>query len=293
MDEVFTWLEQRFGPEVRTWIAGLPALAAQAADRWGLRLGEMFAGGAASVVYRCEWTDGSPAVLKLSPGKALLAEQADMLRLFAGSGRVPAVLAAAPDLGAAAVEEIVPGTPADDLPLDTLPRPWAALMNALHDTAAPEQARVLRGRCDEFFARIGQRLTLPEVAAHVDPTLWRRTIERCRRLLDTQTRTVLLHGDLHLGNVLDGGAGRGLVAIDPKACVGDPCFDAMDLVVAGNGVVARCEQVARACGLDGDRLFEWSRVDALLVAIGRLCDGEAGPFVDELLAVARGREVDA
>jgi hypothetical protein len=46
-------------------------------------------------------------------------------------------------------------------------------------------------------------------------------------LLDTQTTTVLLHGDLHLGNALDGGPSRGLIAIDPKACVGDPCFDAV------------------------------------------------------------------
>nr|WP_225882432.1 aminoglycoside phosphotransferase family protein [Streptomyces aureocirculatus] len=48
----------------------------------------------------------------------------------------------------------------------------------------------------------------------------------------------LLHGDLHLGNVLDGGQ-RGLMAIDPKACAGDPCFDAVD-----------CRRHTRAAGVD-------------------------------------------
>ncbi len=101
---------------------------------------------------------------------------------------------------------------------------------------------------------------------------------------------MLLHGDLHPGNVLDGGAGRGLVAIDPKACAGDPCFDAVDFVVAGagrEGVEARCAGVAAAYGLDPDRLHAWSRVDAAFAAVARLGAGDEGPAVEELLALTR------
>ena len=43
-------------------------------------------------------------------------------------------------------------------------------------------------------------------------------------------RRVLLHGDLHLRNVLAGPPGRELVAIDPRACVGDPAFDLVDWI---------------------------------------------------------------
>ncbi|OUC96640.1 hypothetical protein CA984_14275 [Streptosporangium minutum] len=46
----------------------------------------------------------------------------------------------------------------------------------------------------------------------------------------------LVHGDLHPGNVLDGGP-RGLVVIDPRPCVGDPAFDAVDWVL-GTGAPA-------------------------------------------------------
>jgi hypothetical protein len=59
-----------------------------------------------------------------------------------------------------------------------------------------------------------------------------------------------LHGDLQLGDVLDGGPSRGLVAVGPKACIGDPCFDAVDYVVAGaghEGVEVRRQRVATAC----------------------------------------------
>ncbi|WP_343034490.1 aminoglycoside phosphotransferase family protein [Amycolatopsis anabasis] len=103
----------------------------------------------------------------------------------------------------------------------------------------------------------------------MDRDTWQRTIRRCETLLDTQASPVLLHGDPHLGNVLDGGPSRGLVAIDPKACTGDPCFDVVDYVVAGagqEGVEARCQRVATACGLDGDRLYAWSQVIAPMAA---------------------------
>nr|WP_239155448.1 aminoglycoside phosphotransferase family protein [Amycolatopsis sp. FDAARGOS 1241] len=134
----------------------------------------------------------------------------------------------------------------------------------------------LRGRCEEAFVRIGRRMSEPVIGARIDSATWQRAIRRCETLLDTQARQVLLHGDLHLGNVLDGGPSRGLVAIDPKACIGDPCFHAVDYVVAGagqEGVESRCQRVAIACGLDGDRLYAWSQVIAPMVAIARLTYG--------------------
>lgn len=150
-----------------------------------------------------------------------MAEQAGMLGWFAPSGRVPVVLAVDEAAGAMVLEEVLPGTMAEDLPVASLPVLWADLLAALHGVAVPERPLgVLRGRCEEFFVRIGRRLSEPVIGARIDAALWAKAIQRCERLLDTQTKTVLLHGDLHLGNVLDGGAERGLMAIDPKACVG-------------------------------------------------------------------------
>lgn len=284
-------LVSRFGSEVEGWLDEVPALAARLASRWGLVLGEPFESGASSVVLRCRWPDGTPAVLKLSPDRALLTKQAEMLRVFASSGRVPAVLSADAEAGAMVLEEVLPGTEAEDLPQTSLPRQWGELLGALH--AVPPPAGWpwdLCGRCDEAFARIGRRLSEPAIGARIDQATWERAIERCETLLNTQDRLVLLHGDLHLGNVLDGGPSRGLVAIDPKACLGDPCFDAVDYVVAGaghEGVETRCRQVATACGLDGDRLYAWSRVIAPMFAIAYLTYDGPESAIDELLALAR------
>ncbi|OLZ49444.1 aminoglycoside phosphotransferase [Amycolatopsis coloradensis] len=290
MANIRTRLVGRFGPDAEEWLAGVPTLAARLASRWDFALGELFDSGASSVVLRCRWSDGTPAVLKLSPDGTLLAEQVEMLRVFASSGRVPAVLAADAAAGAMVLEEILPGTEAGDLPSSSLPRRWGELLTALHSVDTPARwPSSLRGRCGEAFDRIGRKLTEPAIAARIGPDTWQRAIERCEKLLDTQDRVVVLHGDLHLGNVLDGGPSRGLIAIDPKACLGDPCYDAVDYVVSGagqEGVEARCRLVANACGLDGGRLYAWSRVIAPMFAIAYLTSGGPARAIDELLALA-------
>ncbi|WP_435156115.1 aminoglycoside phosphotransferase family protein [Amycolatopsis sacchari] len=204
---------------------------------------------------------------------------------------MPAVLATDAEAGATVLEEILPGTEAEDLPAATLPPLWGKLLAALHAASPPVGwPWHLRGRCEEAFDRIGPRLSDPAIAAGISEPDWQRAIRRCETLLDTQAANVLLHGNLHLGNVLDAGPARGLVAIDPKACVGDPCFDAVDYAVAGaghEGVEARCQRPAAACGLDGGRLFAWSRVVAPMAAIAHLTYGGPEPVIDELLALSR------
>jgi streptomycin 6-kinase len=285
VEEITERLALRFGPSVAAWCARVPEQAASVAAGWGFTLGEMTPQGASSVVVACERSDGAQAALKLSPDAVFLAEQAAVLRLFGPSGRVPAVLAE--DDGVLLMEAIRPGTMADELPVPPTPEEWASLAAALH--AVPDSGGPwleLRARCEEFYTRIGRRLTDPTVAEHISPVMWDRARNRCRALLDTQPR-VLLHGDLHLGNVLDGGPERGLIAIDPRACVGDPCFDVVDYVLdaAGReGIAERAKRVAEAASLDPDRLHEWCRALAPVNAIAYL-DKKAA--LTELLTLAR------
>jgi len=289
VEEITTRLARRFGPGVAQWSAGVPALAADLAARWGLTLGAPFSQGASSVALRCHLPDGTPAALKLSPDRGFLAEQVAMLRLFAPSGRVPAVLAT--DQHAVLMEAVRPGIAADELASPPSPHQWADLLAALHATAAPaDPPPHLRARCEEFYARIGRRLADPAIGARISNATWNRSMDRCHALLATERTRVLLHGDLHLGNVLDGGPTRGLVAIDPKVHVGDPCFDAVDYVLdaAGReGVAGRCHALAEAHGLDPDRLHEWCRVVAPVTAVSLVAAGNAEPAVAELLALAR------
>jgi streptomycin 6-kinase len=282
VDEITERLTLRFGPSVAEWCARVPEQAAEVAARWDLTLGEVMPPGASSVVVACRRGDASLA-LKLSPDAVFLAGQASVLRHFAPSGRVPAVLAEAD--GAVLLEAVHPGTPADELPTPPSPQEWADLATALHVVpSGGGHWLTLRARCEESYARIGRRLADPAVAVHISEQTWTRALDRCRALLGTQPE-VLLHGDLHLGNVLDGSGT--LVAIDPRPCVGDPCYDVVDYALAAagrEGVTRRATDVAKAAALDPDRLHEWCRALAPMVAIAYLDDEAART---ELLTLAR------
>jgi streptomycin 6-kinase len=102
-----------------------------------------------------------------------------------------------------------------------------------------------------------------------------------RELLAEPQEVVVLHGDIHHGNVLDFGA-RGWLAIDPKRLVGDRGFDFANLfcnpdlaIATAPGRLARqASVVAEAAGLDRPRLLRWILAWSGLSAAWLLEDGE-------------------
>jgi streptomycin 6-kinase len=101
---------------------------------------------------------------------------------------------------------------------------------------------------------------------------------------------VLLHGDLHPGNVLQGGAARGLVAVDPRPCVGEAAVDAVDWVFWGvddpRGWKPRSRDLELALGVDRERLWAWCAAFAAMLAASRAAHGAAAEEVAALLALA-------
>ncbi|HEX4720903.1 MAG TPA: aminoglycoside phosphotransferase family protein [Pseudonocardiaceae bacterium] len=286
-DAITAKLVRRFGPSAAEWTAGLPALVGGCARRWRLDVGEPFDSGALSVVIRATMADGRPAVLKLSPDAPSLVAQARMLRLFEPSGRVPAVLADAP--GALLLEAVQPGTEMDAGPQRPTPAEFAGLLADLHAVDPPPGADLadVRQLAEQFVRDAMGRLAEPAVAARLYRSDFERALDELDALSAGPAPTVLLHGDLHLGNVLDGGS-RGMVAIDPMARLGDPCWDAVDYVLDGAGrpddVEYRLHALATEARLDAGRLRAWCRVAAAATAIQALRQERV---VDELLTLAR------
>jgi streptomycin 6-kinase len=107
----------------------------------------------------------------------------------------------------------------------------------------------------------------------VPPELFDRGRRLALRLAEEPPRTVLLHGDFTPVNILDGGARRGLVAVDPSPCLGDPAFDAVDLLFWQASDVKtishRVEVLAPAMGVDATRLLEWCTALADIVGPGQ------------------------
>lgn len=92
-----------------------------------------------------------------------------------------------------------------------------------------------------------------------------RSAQVARELLADQREEVVLHGDMHHGNVLDFGA-HGWRAIDPKGIVGDRAFDFANIlcnpdaeVALRSGRLARqVDVIADAAGLDPERILRWT-----------------------------------
>lgn len=173
-------------------------------------------------------------------------------------------------------------------------------------------AMVAEGRDDEasgILCSVARRLH----AARGDPPPWLEPLERwfaalapsavihggilaeahavACRLLATPREIVVLHGDIHHGNVLDGGA-RGWLAIDPKALLGERAFDFANIVRNPDAATAlapgRFEHqialVSRSASLERRRLLEWTVAFAGLSASWHLADGTS-PALD--LDIAR------
>ena len=130
----------------------------------------------------------------------------------------------------------------------------------------------------------------PAVSRVVPSERLERGREVARALAAGDGAAVLLHGDLHAGNVLHGGSARGLVAIDPRPCLGDPAFDAVDWVFSREddpgAWEARRMELAGAIGCSSDRLRLWCAALAALLAAGRVARGEQAERVAALLALA-------
>lgn len=101
-----------------------------------------------------------------------------------------------------------------------------------------------------------------------------------RELLAHPRDVVVLHGDLHHVNVLDGGE-RGWLAVDPKGLVGERGFDFANVFHNPDGETAtapgrlarQATVVAAAAGLERRRLLQWVLAYAGLSAAWSVEDG--------------------
>lgn len=264
-------LGRRFGPDVEGWLDALPPVLAGLAERWRLDYGPLIQRGSMSVVVRCT-ADRRPAVLKVSPDRRRVRDEAAALARWR-TPHVPTVLAADGDAGALLLEAVEPGTPLAESPGYPQPDSLAALMSSLHATVVPDPSyRPVAERVTHLFdAGRSNYRRRPDLTAVVPEELYERGRRLAMRLAADPPATVLLHGDLTPVNVLDGGTERGLVAVDPAPCLGDPAFDAVDLVLwraeDADTVTARAERLAPAIDADAGRLLQWCAAFAAMIAL--------------------------
>ncbi|SEO84397.1 streptomycin 6-kinase [Amycolatopsis saalfeldensis] len=280
-------LVDRFGPQVGPWCDALPALVARLAERWSLTVVDARPGNTGRTLL-CHGPEGESRVLKLCPDPEISTGEATALQTWAGLSRVVQVLAVDFEEGAVLLEGLEPGTQLTGRGADV---PWTEvgdLLAQLHSVRLPS-ARFpsLATRVRLMFELAERRLR----GSAAEPRLPLELLHHARARaedLATGGPVALLHGDLHPGNVLDAGPARGIVAIDPRPCLGDPAFDGVDWALLPMAAGATLDEgVAKLPGLDADRVRAWCAALAPLVAMAPLRAGAPTPFTEALLEMAR------
>jgi streptomycin 6-kinase len=226
-----------------------------------------------SVVIRCTMPDGRSAVLKISPDRARLATEASALAGWT-TDHAPSVLAVDESVGALLIEAIEPGTPLVESQIYPKTETTAELLTSLQANGVPDPSypplayRVAR----LFDAGASPYERKPELVELIPLELYERGRRLATRLAECVPPTALLHGDLTPSNILDGGAERGLVAIDPAPCLGDDvAFDAIDLLLwqadAVDTVSTRSDLLASAIDTDASHLFDWCVAFAAMIGL--------------------------
>jgi streptomycin 6-kinase len=280
-DTVISRRRRLDGDDAVAFLATLPELAAHWQRHFGLAGARFMDGGALSAALACtRVADRRAVVLKLSARSTHSARaEAAALAAWRGIGAC-ALLAASDDARALLLDAIEPGTPAlpskDD---EHDSRRAAELLARLRSTAtAPLPPGIPDGTVELGwrFDRARRWIAGGRAVASVSRDELDAAAHAAHALHATAPHTVC-HGDFLDKNILLDRNGRWW-AIDPMPCVGDPCLDAGFWALhhrPGNDVRPRCTQLARAGGLDPDRVWRWACAFAASEAVLDIGPGRA------------------
>jgi streptomycin 6-kinase len=256
------------------WLGCLPALVEQYARQWSLVVLPPFGNCSYNYVVPVVRADGTDAVLKAGfPGPELYTE-IDALRIYAGRGSVQ-LFETSREQGLFLLERLKPGTPLSTEHDDRRATSVAAsLMRQLHRPAPHKHTFPSVGEWAQGLRRLRDRF---EDGTGPFPARLVETAERLfTELLGSMTASVLLHGDLHPGNVL-AAERQPWLAIDPKGVIGEPEYEVGALLrdpVSGlqagpspkQVLARRVDQIVDEMGFDRARTIGWAVAQAMLSA---------------------------
>lgn len=271
--ELVAWVVREWGHRGEAWLAELPGLVESAASRWALTVGEPMPSHR-SFVLAVTLAGGEPAVLRADFRGWPQSCAVPSLRAWGGNGTVR-LLADDPVAGLCLLERATPGAslidlvPTDDVKATEvvgtlLGRLWRAEPPAVElpglEVYPPPFATYLDVH--------GARGPLPQ-ALVVDAE---RVLGELQASSDESGPPVLLHGNLHHGNVLSSDSHPGgWVAVDPRGMLGDRCYDLAAMLRRPTPWVGqhddlgallrrRLYQLSSQLGIDEDRARAWAFV---------------------------------
>jgi streptomycin 6-kinase len=270
-----------YGEEGAAWLASLPALLAECERRWDLAILPPFPNLSYNYVAPAVRADGVELVVKLGVPNPELRSEAAALAIYDGRG-CARLLGDDAGAGVLLLERVRPGAPLTDLEDDEAATDIAAeVMRQLWRPAPAEHPfptiadwALALPRLREAFG--GGTGPLPERLVSMAETLF-------AELIASMDAPVVLHGDLHHGNILAAGRAPWL-AIDPKGIVGEPAYEVgallrnpMPRILSAPQprrlLTRRVDQLVERLGFDRQRIIAWGVAQAVLSACWSVEDG--------------------
>lgn len=289
------------GEAGRLWLEGLPALVAHCGKRWELKVGPPFAPLSYNYAAPAEGPRGERYVLKLGvPTPALLCE-IDALLGFDGCGAARLFDADAAR-GALLLERLEPGTPLtalceeDDGAATAVAAAVIGRLNRAGRHQPPRRPTAADwgqgfARCRAHFGGYGP----------FPPKVFEEAESLYAELLNTSAPPILLHGDLHHGNIL-AAEREPWLAIDPQGLAAEPAYEVgallrnpMPQLLRWPDPVRvterRIAQLSDELGFERARVRGWGLAQAVLSAWWSIEDegelGEHGYAVAAMLAATK------
>lgn len=278
-------------PGGAAWLERLPQLAAECAEEWRLRLGAPFEPASVSLVVPATREDGDETVLKLNFPEPESEHEADALTHWDGRGAAR-LLTHDPKRRALLIERLRPGMQlwqvADE---DEANRAAACVLRMLwRPAAAGAPYRTLAGEAERWLRELPARYE--RLGCPFERSLLDSACSTISELAPTQPELVVLHQDLHGGNILSAKREPWL-AIDPKPLLGERAFDVASLLRDRRPALAvdpapqrrirrRLDLLSAELELDRERMRGWGIVHALVWGL----DGDRG--ADEAMVAVAG-----
>ncbi|WP_392674397.1 aminoglycoside phosphotransferase family protein [Streptomyces sp. LN785] len=261
----------REGGPGAAWLAELPRIVDHLLGRWGcVPDGEVMHGGVGVIVPVRRRAEGA-AVLKVSfphPGNV---HEPDAFAAWGGRGAV--LLHERDDERfAMLLERVRSSTLAEVEDGDEVARVAGRVSRRLAVAAPPGLPR-LRDRADAWEAQL--RKDAGELTHTLSPHVVDAAVATARELGRVQP-DILVHGDLHAGNILRA-TREPWLAVDPKGYAGDPAYDGGTLLKSRAPTLIEADDLrkavhrtldvfARAAELDRERTRRWAQFHAVQAA---------------------------
>jgi streptomycin 6-kinase len=265
------------GDPGRLWLNELPATIAEYERRWAIQVGPPFPNLTYNYVAPAVRADGSAAILKLGVPDPELTSEIAALRLFDAQG-CALLIEAEPERGALLVERVFPGETLLELTDDDeATRIVAQVMRALWRPAPPPpEDAVFKTSARLAFGLQRLRARYDGGTGPLPEDMVQRAEALFAELLASSSAPLLLHGDLHHGNILTSERAPWL-AIDPKgviaegeyevgALIRNPLPRLLELSDMTSTLARRFDILAETLGFDRQRMVAWSWAQVVLSA---------------------------